>query len=314
MTICEALAEGSGTLAAAGIETPGLDASLLLAEILNISRSSLLAAGSDTLAEESFAAFNDMLKRRLAGECTAYIIGKKEFYGLEFAVNPLVLVPRPETELLVETAIQLAMSNEQLAMRNGNRESTEMIQQVRVLDLCTGSGAVAIALKHEMPELEVWATDISEEALAVAAANAARLLPPDSIHFCQGDLYDAISPLLIAHCSLLTDQPHSPLPTPYSLVLSNPPYIPTADIPSLSPEVRREPILALDGGLDGLYLIRRIISSAPLYLGPGGVLLLEADPRQMLIISALLDQTGFIDVQIHKDLSGKERVIGGRKP
>jgi release factor glutamine methyltransferase len=313
MTIRDALIEGSGMLAAAGIETPSLDASLLLAEVLNTSRSSLVAAGPQPLTEESFVTFNNMLQRRLAGECTAYIVGRKEFYGLEFAVNHSVLVPRPDTELLV----QLAMSSEQLKMSNGNRESTEMVQRVRVLDLCTGSGAVAIALKHEMLEWEVYATDISAEALAVAENNASRLLPPNSITFCQGDLYEALSSLLIAHCSLLTDQPPSSLTTnhyPLTTILSNPPYIPSADIPGLSPEVRREPILALDGGSDGLDLIRRIISQAPLYLEPGGVLLLEADPRQMHTITVLLDQAGFIDVQIHKDLSGNERVIGGRKP
>jgi release factor glutamine methyltransferase len=284
MTIRDALTEGSGILAAAGIESPGLDAGLLLAAVLNTGRSSLVAAGPDPLTEESFAAFNDFIKRRLAGECIAYIVGRKEFYGLEFLANPSVLVPRPETELLVEVAIE----------RMGNGDQI----QNRVLDLCTGSGAVAIALKHEIPELEVWATDISPEALTVASANAARLLPPASITFFQGDLYEALSPLLITH---------------FSFIVSNPPYIPTSDIPNLSPEVRGEPILALDGGSDGLDLIRKIISHAPPYLGSGGVLLLEADPRQMGSISALLDQSGFIDVQIHKDLSGKERVIGGKK-
>jgi release factor glutamine methyltransferase len=334
MTIREALAEGGEPLAAGGIETSGLDASLLLAEILNTSRSSLVAAGPQPLTEESFAAFNNMLKRRLAGECVAYIIGRKEFYGLEFEVNPSVLGPRPETGLLVEIAIKGVGSGE---WGVGNIDHI----QGKVVDLCTGSGAVAIALKHELPELEVYATDISPDALAVAAANASRLLPPGSITFYQGDLCEApprcagldkSSPPVIQAADFkvrrnrsplprqhpLSGRPfpvtHSPLPTPHSLILSNPPYIPTAEIASLSPEVRREPTLALDGGNDGLNLIRKIISSAPLYLEPGGVLLLEADPRQMHIISALLDQAGFIDVQIHKDLSGRERVIGGRKP
>jgi release factor glutamine methyltransferase len=288
MTIRDALAEGSGILAAAGIENPGLDASLLLATVLNISRSSLIAVGPQSLTEESFAAFNDMLKRRVAGECAAYIIGKKEFYGLEFEVTPSVLVPRPETETLVEVVLEKWRSGDQI--------------QGRVLDLCTGSGAVAIALKHKMPEWEIYATDISEEALAVAAANAARLLPPNSIAFHQGDLYEAF------HFSLFTF--HSS----FSLIISNPPYVPTAAIPGLSPEVRGEPVIALDGGSDGLDLIRKIISSAPLYLCSGGIILLEADPRQMWIIAALLDQSGIIDIQIHKDLSGSERVIGGRKP
>jgi release factor glutamine methyltransferase len=305
MTIRDALIEGSGTLAATGIETPGLDASLFLAAVLNTSRSSLVAAGPHPLTEESFATFNEMLKRRLAGECAAYIIGKKEFYGLEFEVNTSVLVPRPDTELLVETAIQRTKNKEQ---RTKSRDARVMgnEQGFRVLDLCTGSGAVAIALKHEMPEWEVCATDISPEALTIAAANATRLLPPNSITFYQGDLYDALPPLLIPHSSFFFSL--------FSFIVSNPPYVPTAEISLLSPEVRMEPILALDGGGDGLDLIRKIILSAPLYLGSGGILLLEADPRQMRIILPLLDQAGFIDVQIHKDLSGNERVIGGKKP
>ena len=282
MTIREALAEGAAALAAAGVENPGLDASLLLAEVLNISRSSLIAAAPDSLSETSFTAFNSFIKRRLAGECAAYITGKKEFYGLEFLVNPSVLVPRPDTEIAVETAIQL----------------TKGYGLLRVLDLCTGSGAIAIALKHQMPELEVWATDISVEALEVARTNAvrfekARLLPPDSIHFCQGDLFNA----------LLTT-PHSPL----SLIISNPPYVPTAEIANLAAEVRKEPVLALDGGGDGLDLIRNIISRAPEFLSPGGILLLEADPRQMEAIAALLKKTGFTNIQVRRDLSGKDRI------
>jgi release factor glutamine methyltransferase len=276
MTIREALAEAS----AAGISR--LDASLLLASILNMNRASLIAADSQPLTEASLAAFRVFVKRRLDGECTAYILGRKEFYGLDFQVNPAVLVPRPDTETLVEAALE---ELKQLATTN---------QPLRVLDMCTGSGAVAIALKHTMPELEVWAADISAEALEVARANAARLLPPDSIHFCQGDLFGALPPT-----------PYSPLP----LIVSNPPYIPTGEIAGLAPEVRGEPILALDGGGDGLDIIRRIISGAPQFLCPGGILLLEADPRQMERIAALLRQAAFTDIQTRRDLSGKDRVI-----
>jgi release factor glutamine methyltransferase len=293
LTVREALASGTGALRAAGVENPGLDAALLLAEVLGMSRSSLTAAGPDPLTEESFSAFNGLIKRRLAGECVAYILGRKEFYGLEFLVNPAVLIPRPETETLV----QLAMSNEQLAIK----EKRERKGPVRVLDLCTGSGVVAITLKHERPEWEVWATDISAEALETAQINAARLLPPGSIHFCHGDLFDALLPLLTAHCSLLT------------VIVSNPPYIPTAEIAGLSPEVRGEPVLALDGGGDGLDVIRKIIVGALEFLCPGGMLLLEADPRQMEKIAGLFEKNGFTDVKIYNDLSGRERVIGGRR-
>ena len=311
MTIREALAEAS----AAGISR--LDASLLLAEVLNTTRSSLIAADSRPLTESSLAAFRALVKRRLDGECTAYILGRKEFYDLDFQVNPTVLVPRPDTETLVEAALgelkQLAATPK---------------QQPLVVDLCTGSGAVAIALKHTMPELEVWAADISAEALEVARANAARLLPPDSIHLFQGDLFEALLPpekctrtgermiekmqhgvgQVKTAASINSEGP----PTPYSLlplIVSNPPYIPSAEIAGLAPEVRGEPLLALDGGGDGLDIIRRIISGAPQFLCPGGVLLLEADPRQMERITALLQQAGFMDIQTRRDLSGKDRVI-----
>ena len=280
MIIREALAEAS----AAG--TSALDASLLLASILNVGRSSLIAADSRPLAEEALAAFRALVKRRLAGECVAYIVGRKEFYGLDFQVNPAVLVPRPDTETLVETALGVI---KQLAAAN---------KPVRVLDMCTGSGAVAVVLKHTMPELEVWATDISAEALEVARANAARLLPPSSIHFCHGDLFSALFPT-----------PHS-----FHVIVSNPPYVPAAEIAGLAPEVRGEPSLALDGGSDGLDIIERIIGDAPRFLSSGGILLLEADPRQMQRIAALLQQAGgplvgFTDIQTRRDLSGKERVI-----
>jgi release factor glutamine methyltransferase len=285
MTIREALAEGRTALAGAGIENAPLDASLLLAEVFNISRSSLMAAASQPLAEESLSAFRTFIKRRLAGECVAYITGKKEFYGLEFLVNPSVLVPRPDTETLVETALQ------KLRIKNEN-------QPPRVLDLCTGSGAVAIALKHEMPELEVCATDISPEAIEVAKANADRLLPAGAINFYLGDLFASL---------VNNDRGQRSL---FTVIVSNPPYVPTAAIAGLAPEVRMEPLLALDGGDDGLAVIKRIISRAPQFLCPGGSLLLEADPRQIHSIAALLQQAGFIGIQTYKDLSGKERVIG----
>jgi release factor glutamine methyltransferase len=282
MLIREALAEA----AAAGVSA--LDASLLLAEVLNTSRSSLIAADSRPLDEASLAAFRALVKRRLAGECVAYIIGRKEFYGLDFQVTPAVLVPRPDTETLVETALGVIETIKKSAMTN-------QPVRVRVLDLCTGSGAIAIALKHAIPELEVWAVDISDEALAVARATAARLLPPDSIHLCHSDLFSALS-------------------SPFHLIVSNPPYVPTAEIAGLAPEVRGEPLLALDGGSDGLAIIGRIISGAPQLLSStnqrfAGVLLLEADPRQMKRIAALLQQAKFTDIQISRDLSGTERVI-----
>jgi release factor glutamine methyltransferase len=337
MTIREALAEGNASLASAGIESPGLDSSLLLAEVLNTSRSSLTAAGLDPVSQEALATFRQLIKRRQSGECVAYILGRKEFYGLEFLVNPSVLVPRPDTETLVETALKKRTENREQGTENRKQgaESKAAIggRPFRVLDLCTGSGAIAIALKHTMPELEVWATDISAEALEIAKTNAARLLPPNSIRFLQGDLYDALLPTPNSQLSTLNSQlptlnsqlstlnsqlptPNSQLPTLNSqlpIITSNPPYIPSAEIPSLAPEVRMEPALALDGGGDGLNVIRKIVSRAPEFLCTGGVLMLEADPRQMAAIASLYKEAGFSDIQTHKDLSGRERVISGVK-
>jgi len=284
MTIREALAAGKADLVAAGIDNPSLDTSLLLAEVLGISRSALVVAAADSgcsLGEAALAAFEGLVRRRAGGECVAYILGRKEFYGLEFIVNRDVLVPRPDTETLVETALECL-------------SATGEKRTLRMLDLCTGSGAVAIATKHHMPGLEVWAADISPQALEVAEANAARLLPPGAIRFCRGDLFEALSG---ADCP------------PFDLITGNPPYVPAREIPSLSREVRTEPVLALDGGSDGLDVIRRIVSHALEFLCVSGTLMLEADPRQMGEIAQLLEQAGFTDVRIRPDLSGMERVI-----
>jgi release factor glutamine methyltransferase len=311
MTIRETLAEGSAVLKSDGIESPALDASLLLAEILHTSRASLIAGGPDQLAEESLAAFRRLIKRRRAGECVAYILGRKEFRGLDFAVNPAVLVPRPDTETLVDAAVVILRKNPTQGRRvpQGRRipqgcADTVMAAKgaaLRVLDLCTGSGAAAVSLKHEMPELEVWASDISAGALEIARANAARLIPPErrtAVHFCLGDLFDTLPPIR----------------PPFTLIVSNPPYIPGDQIQNLSPEVRKEPRIALDGGEDGLDIIRNIIAGAPDFLSPGGALLLEADPAQMRTIAGMLEKKGFINIQTYRDLSDQERVIRGDTP
>jgi release factor glutamine methyltransferase len=287
MTIRETLQEGSARLAAAGVETPALDSSLLLAEVLHTGRAALIINGGETLSEKERREFLVLIRRRIDGECAAYILGRKEFRGLEFTVNPGVLVPRPDTEILVEAAL------EQMIKEGGPR---------RVLDLCTGSGAVAIALKHEKPDWEVWASDISAKALDVAKANAKNLLgSPTAIHFLQADLLDPTPP-------------SSLLPPLFSLIVSNPPYVASAEIETLAPEVRMEPRIALDGGADGLDLIRRIIPQAKRRLAEKGTLLIEADPRQMKAIALILKENDFRNLELYKDLAGRERVIGGSLP
>ena len=278
MIVREALAQGGTDLKFTGIDTPGLDASLLLAFVLKTNRTSLLAAGTETLSVKACKTYCELIERRCNGECVAYIIGKKEFRGLEFEVNPSVLVPRPDTETLVEAALKQLKDNQ---------------KEVCVLDLCTGSGAVAISLKSEMPELEIHATDISAEALETAKRNAIRLLPNSKIQFYQGDLYKALPDLK------------------FNLIVSNPPYIPSHEINTLSAEVQNEPRIALDGGGDGLVIIKRIIDGAPGYLQNNGILLMEADPRQMKDISMMLEKRGFKDIQLYKDLADSQRVIGG---
>ena len=300
MTIREAIIQGCGLLKNAGIETPSLDASLLLSHILDINRTALTAKGQDLLPEEALVLFHAFLDRRINGECIAYITGKKEFRNLEFFVNPSVLVPRPDTETLVEAALQI--------IGNGERADGNCI---RVLDLCTGSGAVAIALKNERPDLEVWATDICAEALETAKKNAEKLLGCNKIRFHIGDLYKALPP--IPHS--LFPVPHSPLSAPcsplFSLILSNPPYIPADEIQTLPAEVQNEPRLALDGGKSGLEIIERIIGEASSYLKRGGTLVLEADPRQMRKIENMLENLKFYDIITYKDISGQNRVIRG---
>jgi len=285
MLIREALAQGSADLKYAGIKTPGLDASLLLAHILKTDRTKLIARGTDSISDKESKSYCELLERRANGECTAYLIGKKEFRGLEFDVNPFVLVPRPETETLVETAIGIV------------QKKLQDNSHTNILDLCTGSGAVAISLKNEIPICEITATDISSNALKTAIQNAERLLGDNYIDFIQGDLYSALP---------------SPLHAPFSLIVSNPPYIASDEIQTLSAEVQNEPRLALDGGASGLEIITRIINKAPDYLKQNGYLLLEADPRQMEQIKTLLGKNKFKDIQLYKDLSGTNRVIGGR--
>jgi release factor glutamine methyltransferase len=285
MLIREALAQGSADLKYAGIKTYALDASLLLAHILKTDRTKLIARGTDSISDKESKSFCELIERRANGECTAYLIGKKEFRGLEFDVNPFVLVPRPETETLVETAIDIIQ----------NKLKDNSI--ANILDLCTGSGAVAISLKNEIHICEVTATDISSNALKIATQNAEKLLIGSHIDFLQGDLYSALP---------------SPLPAPFSLIVSNPPYISSDEIQTLSAEVQNEPRLALDGGASGLEIITRIIKNAPGYLKQNGYLLLEADPRQMNQIKILLEKNKFKNIQLYKDLSGEYRVIGGK--
>ncbi|MDR0641459.1 MAG: peptide chain release factor N(5)-glutamine methyltransferase [Treponema sp.] len=304
MTVQAAQVRGTRLLASAGLDNPALDSSLLLAETLGLDRSRLILAYPNPLPDSAGHRFEELLRRRLAGESVAYILGRKEFRGLEFAVSPAVLVPRPDTETLVEAALSFLASppSRPAAPAPGNS----------LLDLCTGSGAVAIALKHEAADLEVWASDISPEALKIARQNAARLLraalgPPRN----QNSHNEKPDPVDSPAVTLIQSDLFDRITGVFHLITANPPYVKSAEIAGLSAEVRGEPRIALDGGPDGLCLIRRIIAGAPEHLHPGGALLLEAEPRQMKSIRNELEKHGFIGIQTYRDLSGAERVTGG---
>jgi release factor glutamine methyltransferase len=279
MTIRETLLEGKALLSSSRIESASLDAALLLAGVLRTGREGLIIRGNETIAGEDRDSFLKAVRRRMAGEPAAYILGRKEFWGLDFIVTPDVLVPRPDTETLVEAALLKAGQES-----SGNR---------RLLDLCTGSGAVAVALKHELPGWEIRASDISSKALDIARANAEKILgSPDAVRFVNSDLFGAFDRRLR-----------------FSLIVTNPPYVRRGEIDTLAPEVRREPRLALDGGEDGLDLIRRIIPQAAWRLVQGGSLLIEAASGQMEAIAVILQENGFLNPETHKDLAGRERVI-----
>ncbi len=278
MTIREVLLEGTALLRSGNIDTPDLDASLILAWLLNTEKARLVLMWTEQISGETLRSYRSLIERRLDGESVAYIIGTREFWGLNFKVDPSVLVPRPDTEILVEAAL--------VWIRQRPKEP------LRVIDLCTGSGAVAVALKHECPRLSVEASDISGAALEIAEYNIRCILGDGTVKLYQSNLLDDI-------------------PGKFDLIVSNPPYVPRDVIPSLSKEVRREPLLALDGGEDGLEIIRNLVSAAAERLNPKGRIFLEAGPGQMAAINMILQEKGFFDIKIIKDLAQLDRIIGG---
>jgi release factor glutamine methyltransferase len=302
-TLQELLAWGTSLLAEGGNPSPALDAALFLAEASGIPREKLYISPL-VLGEDQRSLFFSFIERRRNREPAAYILGRREFWGLDFTLGPGVLIPRPDTETLVEAALAV--------IRAGFPPSGSPPPPggggPSLLDLCTGSGAVAVALKHTWPALEAWGTDLSPEALGCARRNARRLLGEGAVRFLEGDLFEALRGKAAGE-----DPPPAP-PRRFTLITANPPYIPRSMIPALEAEIRREPVLALDGGPGGLDLIRRIIAGAPPRLEAGGTLLMEADPSQMARTVRLMEKRGFGTLRIHRDLAGRDRVIQGTLP
>lgn len=267
-------------LAGKGVESPRLDAEVLLADLLGIGRVQLYLEYDRPLSREELAGYRERIKRRAAREPAAYIIGRREFYSLDFQVGPAVLVPRPETELLVDEALALAR----------NRWPD---QAVNVLDLGTGSGAIAVALAHHLPPGgRVRAVDLSPAALDVARANADRHGLAGAIEFISGDLFE---PLADA--------------SPFHLICGNLPYVPSGRLAEADADVRDyEPQSALDGGPDGLIFIRRAVAEGRDFLAPGGAMLLEIWPDHGPELERLAAAAGWNGVRILPDLAGRDRV------
>ena len=274
-------------------QTQGLarvDAQILLLHSLQRplhDRAWLLAHDSDTLTPAQTNAWQDALQRRLSSEPVAYITGRKDFFGLTLAVDARVLDPRPDTETLVDWALA--------CLPDSAPSSSSSNRSLRILDLGTGSGAVALALQHARPDATVWAVDASEDALAVARANAARLQL--GVQFIASDWLSAVDIQRTGR---------------FDLIVSNPPYVAEGD-PHLA-ALTHEPLQALTSGPDGLDDIRQIIAQAPACLTPGGWLLLEHGWDQATQVQALLREAGFEQVQSRRDLGGIERCTGAAMP
>ncbi len=281
-TVRDVVAWMTDDLKKRGIDGARLDAELIVAQALCIDRVKVIVEGQRLLEPQQLETIRALFKRRRAFEPVAYLRGFREFYGRPFRVDPRVLVPRPDTEILVQTALDRLRTHDLGA---------------RVLDLCTGSGCVAITLKLERPTMTVDATDLSGDAVAVARDNAQRMGAVWNVRFASGDLF-------------------APLGAPrrvYDLVVANPPYIASAEIPSLQPDIRdHEPHLALDGGRDGLDLVRRIVAAAPGWLRPGGALAMEIGAGQAPEVARIYEEGGFSDVRRDQDYGGHDRVVSGR--
>lgn len=293
MTRREALREGVRILAedgAGATDSPSLDASLLLAAALATTKEGLMASLPDPVPEASYDAYRDLVERRRRGVPIAYILGRKAFWGYDFIVDPRVLIPRPDTELLVELGLSLGDG---------------LGRPISLHEACTGSGCVALSLALERPSWRVSASDLSLDALSVAKANAASLLPPSRpggpVELFQADLLEPLE----------TNPGKAGIG--YDLVLANPPYVESPEALDLSTQWG-EPLLALDGGADGLLPYRSLIPQAFGALAPGGWLLVEADPSQAEALAILFTEAGFSAIKSEHDLAGLARVTLGRKP
>jgi release factor glutamine methyltransferase len=280
VTIARALGEATSVLRAASVEEPRREAATLLAATTGRDRAFLVTHSDDTLAPGDLKLFRARVERRAAGEPTQYITGRQEFYGLDFEVGPAVLIPRPETELLVETALDLLRG----------------VGEPGLCDVGTGSGCVAVALLHERADARCVAVDISRDALRVAARNAARHAVAARLALVASDCFAALDPSY-----------------KFDLVASNPPYVAENDLGGLQREVREhEPRAALTPGGDGLSVIRRLLEDAPRFLAAGGCLVFEIGFDQHESVRQSIDARVWTLLDIRRDLQGIPRTVALR--
>lgn len=282
----EILVVGENRLKNAGVSDAKVDSELLLMHVLHYDKRKMFMNWSRLLEEDDCMDYFDLLDRRSAGEPTQYIIGDQEFMGINFMVDKRVLIPRQDTEILVEQVLEYSKS------KRGS---------LKVLDLCTGSGAIAISLAVKNSQLKITASDISEEALDVATSNAAAADVLKRIDFAQSNLFAGFKSGFRG--------------AKFDIIVSNPPYIKSAVLPTLQREIyEHEPMLALDGGPDGLDCYRRIVEDAPKYLRKEGVLFLEIGHDQAEYLRQLIEVSGKYkaEIEVIKDLAGQDRVVIAR--
>lgn len=288
-TYGELLKEGTRLLERAGAADAAIDAELLLLHVTGQSRSSLFLHRNDSCTMEEKEFYTELIRRRSAGEPVQYITGSQEFMGLEFRVGPPVLIPRQDTETLVEQALEAAGG---------------MTGDLRILDMCCGSGAIAVSMAHFLPDAQVTACDISRAALQMAAENAERNGVAEQVEFLYSDMF-----------STFRKGKDSGREVFFDLILSNPPYIRTDVIPTLQREIaEHEPAGALDGGSDGLFFYRILADEAWQYLKKDGMLFMEIGHDQAEEVLSLLSSGGaYTDAGVIRDLAGRDRVVRCRR-
>jgi release factor glutamine methyltransferase len=288
-TVLELLRWTTDYFKRAGIDSARLDAELLLAHALDCPRLRLYVDYEKPVLPAERDRFRALVRSRAVERVpVSILLGEREFWSLSFKVSREVLTPRPDTETLVEAALSKLKGPGATVFESG--------RPVRILDLGTGSGAIALALASELPDADLTATDLSQAALQIAAENADRLQQKERVRFLHGDLFEPVAG------------------ERFDLVVSNPPYVARRDEGKLPPELAHEPEMALFAGEDGLDVIRRLVAGAGAHLSPGGWLFIELSPEQAVTVEQELARAGFVDVERRFDLARRPRVVGGRWP